>query len=119
MAENSDRSRLVLAEHSTDEVFQSISTSTSQEEIIPEPFSTQAADIDTSSISFPGNVHVDAEGEVYTITRGGSLHMSGDHGSDRHTPWHYASQQSMGDFATTPSMEEYAQFIGLGKIISR
>lgn len=82
-----------------------------------EHISSRSLEIDTSSLSFPhGNVQVDAEGEIYTISRGGSVHFGQTGELDRSTPWQYASAESMGDFATSPSMEEYAQFIGLGKI---
>ena len=78
--------------------------------------SSQSMEIDTSSLSFPrGSVEVDADGDVYTISRGGSVQLALSDGLDRCTPWQYTSAESMGDFATSPSMEEYAQFIGLGK----
>lgn len=78
---------------------------------------SRSLEIDSSSLSFRrSNVQVDAEGEVYTISRGGSVHFGQTGELDRSTPWEYASAESMEDFATSPSMEEYAQFTGLGKI---
>ena len=72
--------------------------------------------INTSRFSSPvGSIQIDAEGEVYTITRGGSVHLNSDRELECSTPWHFASTESMQDFSSAPSMEEYAQFIGLGE----
>ena len=120
MALQSDNTRLVPTEHrdicSDSGVFHTDSTGSGDVDTKRDHISSQSMDIDASSLSLPrGCVQIDAEGEVYTISRGGSVNLAPNSDLSRCTPWQYASAESMGDFATSPSMEEYAQFIGLGE----
>jgi hypothetical protein len=116
MARRSDRSVLVTSEETADSDFYS-SQDTQNGHEKSYKGSSKTTDIDTASLSIPQVQDNDDDGD----DDDGESWSHRDRRSRSHaSSWYRTSMDGTGDFSATdtPSLEEYAQFIGLGEHMS-